>query len=63
MGSHGLGLKFNQKVVDYSHNICVTVAPAYLRGRLLFQGDINDEIFPLVICKIPFSTMNISQLG
>ena len=65
--SHGVVLKFNLKMVGYSHNTWATVAPAYHAGRLLLQvaesvpGVVSwggVYLFPLVAYRVPSSTMN-----
>lgn len=30
--SHGVGLKYNQKVVGYSPNVCATIVPIHITG-------------------------------
>ena len=35
--SHEVGFKSNKKVAGYSHNMCATITPVHLAGRLLLQ--------------------------
>lgn len=54
-------------MVGYSHNIYSTIVSVYLADRSLllvtglYLGDINDYFSLSAVCKVLFSTMNISH--